>query len=446
MGGGSGGGGSSTTVQKADPWEGVQPYLSEAYARANSLYGGAGPQYYPGQQVATPNWLEGAGQTDMLQNMGQLGLVGDNAFQASQNMQTGAMNQLQNGQMLQGNATTNMQNMGQYLNQSTPYGMSALDSMLAQANQASGGYGTAANAAGTLAGYGTSGGVQAGTSGQMDAMTRLMNAGDPSSNQYVANAINSAIRPVTQNFQEQVMPAIRQGAQAAGQMGSSRQGIAEGIAARGYQDTVGDISSNMMNQAYNQGLQAMNSAGQLGQGLTAQGLGALGQSGSLGQGLAGLSSNNLANAGNLAQGFTGLGAGLQSQLANLGQQGQNNALTSLGQSQALAGAVQNANLLPGQAMQGIGQQLTADQQAQINADMAKYNYGQNLPYSMLSDYMQLLQGAPGGQTSSSQSGGGGNRLTGALGGAATGAALGSAFPVVGTGIGAGLGALYGLFM
>ncbi|NQD57435.1 hypothetical protein HP546_19040 [Pseudomonas sp. CM25] len=445
MGGGSGGGGSSTTVQKADPWAGVQPYLSEAYARANGLYGGAGPQYYPGQAVASPNYLEGMGQNQTMANMGMMGLAGQNAFGASQNMMTGAQNQLANGQQLQGNATTNMQNMAQYLNGATPYGMSALDSMLSQATQASGGIGTVSNAAGQLAGYGTSGGIQAGQSGTMNAMNQLMAAGNPANNPYFQSAVNSAIRPVTENFNEQVMPAIRQGAQAAGQMGSSRQGIAEGIAARGYQDTVGDISANMGNAAYAQGLQAMNSAGQLGQGLTSQGLGALSTSGALGQGLAGLSANSLANAGSLSQGMTGMGASLQSQLASLGQNGQENALTNLGRSQALIGDVQGGLAYPGSLMTQMGQQNTADQQAQINAGMQQWNYNQNLPYSMISDYLQLLQGAPGSQTTQ-QSAGGGSRLSGALGGAASGAALGSFGGPMGMGVGAGLGALYGLFM
>jgi hypothetical protein len=34
MGGGSGGGGQTTQTQKADPWEGAQPYLREAYTQA----------------------------------------------------------------------------------------------------------------------------------------------------------------------------------------------------------------------------------------------------------------------------------------------------------------------------------------------------------------------------------------------------------------------------
>lgn len=66
MGGGKGSsGGSTTTVQKADPWEGQQPYLvggihingvpiAGTFYEANKLYqnGQLAPEYYPGQTVA----------------------------------------------------------------------------------------------------------------------------------------------------------------------------------------------------------------------------------------------------------------------------------------------------------------------------------------------------------------------------------------------------------
>lgn len=53
-GGGSGGGGNTTTVQKADPWAGIQPYLSNMYQTANNTGNGAF-MAYPGQQVADFN-------------------------------------------------------------------------------------------------------------------------------------------------------------------------------------------------------------------------------------------------------------------------------------------------------------------------------------------------------------------------------------------------------
>lgn len=44
-----GGGGSSTTVQKADPWSGVQPYLKDVFRQAKKLYRTSRPDFYPGQ-------------------------------------------------------------------------------------------------------------------------------------------------------------------------------------------------------------------------------------------------------------------------------------------------------------------------------------------------------------------------------------------------------------
>jgi hypothetical protein len=75
-------------------------------------------------------------------------------------------------------------------------------------------------------------------------------------NPYLQQAMQSAIRPVTQAFQENVLPQITTnfsvGTDAYDQ---SREGIARGVATRGYLDTVGDITSNMSNRAYETGLQ-----------------------------------------------------------------------------------------------------------------------------------------------------------------------------------------------
>lgn len=48
----SSGGGSTTTVQRADPWSGIQPALLDMYARALAQSQGAGPQYYGGSTLA----------------------------------------------------------------------------------------------------------------------------------------------------------------------------------------------------------------------------------------------------------------------------------------------------------------------------------------------------------------------------------------------------------
>lgn len=365
---GGSGGGNSTTTQKADPWSGVQPYLRDAYAQLSDLYnGGQDPRYYPGSTVAQPSQLESEG---MYRQLGANSAAQSLADRASWVSQRQAETSLQGTEQ------------GQRLSTSGGQGLQGLASQLG----------------------GGAGGVQS-------AMQQLNRAGDFQNNPAYQAALQSAIRPVTQNFQEQVMPAIQQGAQAAGQMGGSRQGIAEGIAARGYQDTIGDISANMGNAAYAQGLQALQASGQLGQGM----------------------------AGLQGQAYSNLG-GLGASLYGTGLQGQ-------GQNLALTPATMGAQYLPGQNISALGQQQTADAQAQLDDQVQRWNYEQNLPYTMLQDYLATLNGgaALGGTQASQQSGGKPNRTTGALGGAATGAAVGSMFGPIGTGVGAVGGALYGLF-
>lgn len=367
MGSKGGGGGNTTTVQKADPWVGVQPYLTQGYQQLANLYmGGSGPQYYPNSTVSPIDQLEITGRDMQLQQLQNLGLLGSAASLGTQRM-----------------------------------------------TQAGDAYGTAGGnlALGGAGGlYGSAAGLTgAGTAGAQQGMNQLLAAGDVQNNPYFQGALSAAIRPVTEQFTEQVLPGIRQGAIGAGQMGSSRQGIAEGIASRGYLDTVGDITSQMGSQAYGQGLQAVQAGGQLGAGLLGAGLGAYGQAGQLGSGL--------------------FGTGME----------------SIGRGVALAPTAQQAGLTPGQVTEGVGQRNTADSQAVIDADIARWNYQQQLPYTMMSDYLGILSGAPGGQTSSTMSGGGSNRLLGGLGGAATGYGLASAL-VPGYGwLGALGGGLLGLF-
>lgn len=69
--------------------------------------------------------------------------------------------------------------------------------------------------------------------------------------------VNNAMRRLGESYGEQVMPAIRSGAEAAGQYGGSRQGIAEGLASRGLAYSMGDLADNLYNQAYQQAQQNM---------------------------------------------------------------------------------------------------------------------------------------------------------------------------------------------
>lgn len=82
------------------------------------------------------------------------------------------------------------------------------------------------------------------------------NAADVTNNPFLDKAMNAAVRPLTEQMTESggVLSQIRSGAGDAGQYGGSRQGIAEGLALKGYLNAVGDVTAKMGNNAYNTGL------------------------------------------------------------------------------------------------------------------------------------------------------------------------------------------------
>ena len=69
-------------------------------------------------------------------------------------------------------------------------------------------------------------------------------------NPYVQKQADALQTQSNQNLSQNVMPGIGQGAQAAGQYGSSRQGIAEGIAAGNAQAGVNSAQANLYANAY----------------------------------------------------------------------------------------------------------------------------------------------------------------------------------------------------
>lgn len=174
MGGSSGGGGSSTTVQKADPWSGIQPYLKDVYGEAQNLYRGFTPSMYPGQMYAPQNQLQQQSQQQLLNSIPQMQDMTNSAYQS--------------------------------------------------------------------------------------AMFGLGPALYAESNPYLQSYMQAAIRPVSSQLLNQTLPAIRSGATNAGQYGSSRQGIAEGLAIQGATRTAADIASQMASEGYTQGLRQMNIA------------------------------------------------------------------------------------------------------------------------------------------------------------------------------------------
>jgi hypothetical protein len=200
-----------------------------------------------------------------------------------------------------------------------------------------------------------------------------MGAGrDPQTNPYLQSAIQAAINPMLQNFNDAggVMSAIRTGAQGAEQFGGSRQGIAEGIAASRLNQQIGDVAATMANQGY---------------------------------------------------------------------QGAQDAAT---RATALAPTTMNMLSAPSTTLDAVGAQRQMYEQQLINDAIQKWNWQQNLPANMLTNYMNLIQGNWGGTSTATSTGTSGyrrNPLMGALGGAMSGFTLGNMFEM--GPLGAGVGAL-----
>lgn len=101
------------------------------------------------------------------------------------------------------------------------------------------------------------GGAEQGSQALLDALQfQSTGAIDVENNPALQRAIEAAQRPTRENLLENVLPAISGGAQQAGQVGGSRQGIAEGLAISRADQTSADIASRMASDAYAQGLDA----------------------------------------------------------------------------------------------------------------------------------------------------------------------------------------------
>ena len=160
-----GGGGNTTTVQKADPWEGQQPYLKDIYAQTGGLYGsGMGYTPYSGPRVAGLSDIQRQGMETGYQNI----LSGNTPAQAA-------------GGML------NKTLQGDYLGGANPY----LDQVFATSAQ-----------------------------------------------------------NVTDQFNRNILPSIKTAGVQSGMYDSSRQGIAEGLAAGEAQKNLAQLSANIYAPAY----------------------------------------------------------------------------------------------------------------------------------------------------------------------------------------------------
>lgn len=103
-------------------------------------------------------------------------------------------------------------------------------------------------------------GTQQGVVGGAAASNQRSTSGellDPNSNPALRATIDASTRPIIDNLMEKALPTIRNGAVSTGNFGSSRQGIAEGLAVRDAAQAVGDTAAKVATTGYGQGLDAM---------------------------------------------------------------------------------------------------------------------------------------------------------------------------------------------
>jgi hypothetical protein len=83
---------------------------------------------------------------------------------------------------------------------------------------------------------------------------------NPSSNPYEEQAINAAIQPIQQNLEFNTLPQLQEQATGVGQTGSSRAGVAQGLASLGASEAEGQTAANIANTSYGTGINAMTQA------------------------------------------------------------------------------------------------------------------------------------------------------------------------------------------
>jgi hypothetical protein len=228
-------------------------------------------------------------------------------------------------------------------------------------------------------------------------------AGGGGQNPYLDQLVQGAAQGQINSFNRNVLPGIRTEAQGAGQIGGTRQGIAEGIAGGDLAQSIGNTSANIYGNAFNTqaGLQgqavqnvlgaqtADQAAGLQGAGLNnqnyqqyiqslLQGTGQQGQQ--LGQGL--------------GLGYDAIGTGT-AQAGNLFGQGNSLQLQQQLQSLGMIPGFQAGSLSQLGAQNQLGLQQYGLGQNNIDALMNQYYFNQNSPYNLLSQYQQYISGPYG---------------------------------------------------
>ena len=219
------------------------------------------------------------------------------------------------------------------------------------------------------------------TTGASPLMQQML-SGSVQDNPFIGQANNAMASDAVSNFQQQVMPALRASQIAYQPGGSSRGDIASGIAAGNVGRSITDFANTNRMNAFNSAQQQKMQAAQLLEGGRGQ------------------RANEALQQGTSA---FGLGLGGQQQYANQLNQGLG-AYGTVGQNPYdIAGNVNDV----GMTQRELGQQ-------NLDEDVNRFQFDQNIQDQKLSNYANLIQGNYGGTTTTSASRGG-LGLAGSLG-------------------------------
>ena len=434
------GGGGTTTVQQADPWSGLQPYLSYGFGQAQNLYQNPS-QYYPGQTYLPMNEFTQGGVYEQLGNVDELRNL-SGAAQGGVDTLLGAGDIYNNptagnwsqalSQDLYGNVDRSMgqigrgfSNLGEDYNYQTgnligrqQRGLDAMGSSLSDQ-------------------FANLVGQQQRAYGAQSAQTMddLMAMRERQMRDYDVSAGR-----LNESLAENVLPGIASQAIGAGQAGSSRQGVAEGIArgktAQALSEMARTQDETLASQLRSSGI----GLGNLGRSMTENlgssartgiaDLGSYGRSAAetLGDSTAGsvLGMSQAAREGMAQMGDVGTSLANK---ANLGlsdfysnQYGQG--LDAVSQGILGSGQVASLSQMPSQSLYGVGDIMQAEGMKPLQESMDRYYYNQQAPWNDLQSYVAAINGLPisGGTKRTSTPT---NPMGGAIGGGMTGYALGT---------------------
>jgi len=180
---------------------------------------------------------------------------------------------------------------------------------------------------------------------------------NPATNPVLASQTEAALRPITENLTESILPGIRSDFVGGNMFGSSRQGIAEGRAIGDYLRTAGDVASNIQNNNFTQGLNAMASS----------------------------------LAGGRQAGTTAIGEAL-----GAGQGGSGQLLNAALQGLSLTPDLAQLAYTPGMLLEAVGSMGQGDAQALLSEQANRFTTQQMLPIMQAQDIANLAFGFPEG--------------------------------------------------